>query len=242
MTGSENTLTVIVPALNEEKALEAVIREITATAGGMFDDHEIVIVDDGSTDGTGAIADRLAAASPRIRVVHHPQPRNLGGALKSGLGLARMHYVCVVHGNGGTPCEQLKRIWARRGEADLVIPHMLNARERPLAERLVSRAFTALLNLLFGLRIRYYLHHVLYRRELLAAVEIRTNSYAFQPEAIIKLVKRGCTYVEVGVEDNFDKHGPTRSYAPRNLAGVAAFLVTCLFDIYLRPGRVRTQR
>ncbi|MCE9613757.1 MAG: glycosyltransferase family 2 protein [Lentisphaerae bacterium] len=237
-----NTLTALVPALNEVANLESVVRIVESTAGACFDDYEVVIINDGSTDGTGAMADRLASANPRIRAIHHPKPRNLGGALKSGLAAARMTYVCVVHGNGGTPPDQLMKIWARHGEADLIIPYMLNAHERPLAAQLASRAFARLLNLLFGLRIRYYMHHVLYRHAQLAAVDIRTSSYAYQPEAIIKLVKGGCTYAEIGVADNFDKHGPTRSYALRNLAGVAGFLIRCMVDVYFRPHGKRVAR
>ena len=95
---AENTITLIVPALNEEGNVGPTVREIVAAVEGDFDDYEILIFDDGSTDGTGAEADRIGAANPKVRVVHNPVNKGLGWNYRAGIEEARMHYVTLVGG------------------------------------------------------------------------------------------------------------------------------------------------
>ena len=76
--GTRRRVSVLVPAYNEEQNLEGAVRDIVAAAGAVLEDYEILLVDDGSTDRTGALADRLALELPKVRVIH--QERNLGTA------------------------------------------------------------------------------------------------------------------------------------------------------------------
>jgi glycosyltransferase involved in cell wall biosynthesis len=235
-----NTISIIVPARDEEPRLAGVVRGLLKLAPRHFDDFELIIVNDGSTDRTAEVAEQLAREDARIQVVHHARPRSLGGAFKSGLTRAAGEYVTVVHGGGGTAPEELGRIWELKGRAAMVIPFIANFPERGAVRRAISRSFTNLVNLLFGLRIRYYLHHVLYRRAALRGIRIRTNSYAYQAEAILKLIRRGADYVEVGVRDVFEGKGPTRFHGPRNLAGVAWCLLACFIEVHLSRGYNRS--
>ena len=236
---SDKSISVVVPALNEAPYLAPAIQRITTVVAGHFDDYEVIIIDDGSTDQTGAIAEALREKDSHIVVVHHDRPQCLGGAFRKGLSLARMTYVTAVHGKGGTTAEALAAIWSRAGEADMVIPYILNAHERHWARRVISLCFRVLVNVLFRRKVRYYLHHVLFRRRDLEGITIRTDSYAFQAEAIVKLLQRGHTYVEVGVCDEFGEGGQTRSYRPRNVWGVVKFLCSTVYDIYVGSCRRR---
>jgi len=209
------------------------VERILRVVPGCFDEYEVIIIDDGSTDETGRIAETLCDENEHIAVVHHDRPHCLGGAFRKGISLAKMKYVTAVHGKGGTAAEALEAIWSRAGQADMVIPYILNAGERSPIRRLVSNAFRTLVNALFRLHVRYYLHHVLFRTRDLAAVTIRTDSYAFQAEAIVKLLRRGRSYVEVGVCDEFGEGGPSRSYRPRNVWGVAKFLLQTAYDVHI---------
>src|SRR5438552_666552 len=88
------SLTIFFPMWNEESYIEAAVDAARAVcsqlvAGGEIGDYEILIVDDASSDGTGAIADGLAATDPHVRVIHHPKNRKLGGSLKTGFAAAR---------------------------------------------------------------------------------------------------------------------------------------------------------
>ena len=76
--GMQRSLSVLIPALNEAKNLEQTVVRLIEALTITVEDYEIVIIDDGSTDGTGAIADQIAAANTNIRVIHHPTNKGLG--------------------------------------------------------------------------------------------------------------------------------------------------------------------
>ena len=85
----ERTISVVVPAYNEMGNLEAAVHDVLR-ALRTFDDYEVIVVNDGSTDGTGAVADRLAATLDKVTVVHHSPNRGFAASYQTGLAHARM--------------------------------------------------------------------------------------------------------------------------------------------------------
>lgn len=233
-----DTVTFVVPALNEEPNIERSLEAMVAAGAKWFEDYEILVYDDGSTDRTGAIAEEVARRHDRIAVFHNPAPKCLGGVMREGARRARMEYLVWGSSTGSHTLELWDRIFSRKGQADLIIIYPTNSHERPWIRRVVSRTFQSLLNLLFGLRLRYYNNSVLYRAELFRSAAHGTDSYAFQAEVIIKLIKRGCSYIEVPIVDDFSQENRrTNAFKPRNVAGVARFLWRTMRDVYGRPRR-----
>lgn len=223
-------ITIVVPALNEAANLAAAVARCGAVARQHFPDHEIVVVDDGSTDETGRIADGLAAADPRVRVVHHDRPRNLGYAYKAGVARARFEYVLMFPGDNEGSDEQLHAVMGRAGSADIVVNYISNAEVRSWRRRLVSRAFVALMNALSGFRLRYYNGTVLHRTGLVRSITIRTDSFAYQAEALVKLLKRGHSYVEVGTPITPRAGGRTKAFRLRNAIDVGRAVLRLVVD------------
>ena len=104
------SLSAFFPAYNEEKNVPAMVERLTAVLPPVSDDYEIVVVNDGSSDGTAAVADALAAADPHVRVVHHPVNRGYGGALKSGFTAGRKEYVFFTDGDGQFDVGEIGRL------------------------------------------------------------------------------------------------------------------------------------
>ncbi len=228
-----STLSVVVPARNEEANLERAVAALVPVVERRFDDYEVLVVDDGSTDGTGAVADELASRFPRMVAVHNEQPRGLGGVVRQGLAAAKMSHFIWVDGKGATSAEALDAILALRDEAELVVPYPTNQKERPLHRRLVSRAFVGILNVTFGLKLHYYTHVLLCRTDAARGIRVHSDSTAGLAERLIKLIKAGHTYVEVGVRDTYGDGGRrTKAFKPRNIAGVAAFYVRTIWEVY----------
>src|SRR5262249_36464357 len=146
---------------NEEAGLAQAVSILMDVLPRHFQQYEVLLYNDGSTDATGQIAEDLARCFDHIEVIHHARPQGLGRVLGAGLSRARMHYFIWVDGKGATTACALDRIFALRGRADLVIPYPTNQRERPLFRRLISRAFHGLFNLVFRLNLHYYTHLVL---------------------------------------------------------------------------------
>lgn len=228
---SEPSISLIVPALNEEKVVASVLEGIHAQVAARFPAFEIIAVDDGSTDGTGRIMDEFARTHAGVSVIHNPGNRGLGASFIVGLERAQHDYVMLLCGDGGLPARSLPVIFERIGTADLVIPYMDNLRRIKTPSRyLLSRAYTSLLNLLFGFGLCYYNGLPVYRRKLLSAIRINSQGFGFQGEILVKMLKSGCTFAEVGVE-GAEETGRSFALRPSNVLSVARTFVYLILEI-----------
>ena len=142
------------PAHDEEANLDGLVAEALETLPTLADAFEIIAVDDGSKDGTPALADALAAAHPGIvRVVHHPTNLGYGAALRSGFGAARYELVAFTDGDRQFKVADLGRLIERMAEADrpdVVVGFRIKRADPPLriayarAYRLANRIFFGL--------------------------------------------------------------------------------------------------
>jgi glycosyltransferase involved in cell wall biosynthesis len=216
----------VVPCYNEAPNLPATVAEIEASArdSGLAS-FEIVMVDDGSSDGTADAIRALADAKPHVRPVINPRNLGLGGAYKAGLRAAQGIHVMMVPGDNAHPAHGIAPIIAAADSADMVIPYVTNPEVRNLPRRLASRGFVALMNRLFGLEVPYYNGLVVHRLDLLREIEIETDSFAYQAEAIVKLLKRGADFITVGVEISTREHGGTKAFRVSNVINVLRALV-----------------
>ena len=227
----------IVPALNEEEAVNGAVSQIREAAKDWLDEFEIVLVDDGSTDGTGAVMDALAASDSRIKSLHNPTNLGLGGAFKRGVEAARLDYVIMIPGDDAHPADGIVPLLREVGKADLVVSYVLNPEVRPWTRRTISSTYTLLVNLLFGLWVPYYNGLTLYRRELVLSADLRTTSFAYQAELIGKLLRRG--HQAMFVPTRISERGSSRSKAFRlkNIAQVILTLLRLFWTVRLRGAR-----
>jgi len=229
----------VVPCFNEEDNVGPTVDSIRAAASGKRP-FEIVLVDDCSTDGTLARMQALAAADPRIRVVHNPVNLSLGGAYKRGVAVAEADYVIMIPGDDGFPAPSIAEILRHAGEADIVIPVVTNSAVRTWYRAMASRGFTTLLNWLFWLDVGYYNGAVLHQTARLHTIEIRTNSFAYQAEAMVKLIARGATYVHCYVPIQERAAGRSSALSWKNQLAVWRTIVHLVADVGLfrmrRPG------
>lgn len=223
------------PALNEEANIAAAVQEVLRALEGRCADYEVLLIDDGSRDRTGPLMDALAAANPRLRVTHNSRPRNLGGVFKQGLAMARHEYFMMVPGDNENPAQALVGPLQVIGAADLVIPFTVNRHVRPWSRRLASHLYTTLLNGLFGRRLRYYNGTIICRTSDLRTLSIRTNSFAYVSEIVVKLLQAGKHYVEVGVEIQPPRGRQSKAFTWRNVSGVFNALLWLCYDIHLSP-------
>ena len=224
-------LTFLVTALNEEEHIAGTVATIIAAAEHFSCDYEVLLVDDGSTDETAQIADALATENPRVRVVHNERNLGLGGAYKRGIQHASKEYVMWVSGDNAETTDNLVNIISHVGEADIVVPVLVAPKTRPWLRRLASKAFTLVVNSLFGLRIHYYNGSVVHRCALIRGIDIRTNSFAYQAESLVKLLKQGHSYVEVPYTSATYDGVFSHAMRPKNLLAVFKALIDLKADL-----------
>lgn len=242
-------LSIIVAALNEERNLAAAVDEITRVFGRLGGEFEILLFDDASTDGTGPLADTLAAADSRIRVFHNQRRLNIGGIYKAGIRQARYEYCLLLPGDNEVDIGQVARGVALLDRADLVLTYSANGQIRPLLRRTLSRAYVVLVNSLFGTDFSYTNGSNICRTELLRGITIRTDGFSYQTEALVKLVAKGVDFVEVGIAIRERTHGRSTALALRNWVAVAQALAWLWWDLRvsarspgIRRGRNLTAR
>jgi glycosyltransferase involved in cell wall biosynthesis len=190
------------PAHNEAENIAAMVAEALGALPALADEFEIIAVDDGSKDGTGAIADRLATEHAEFRVVHHPVNRGYGGALRSGFAASRMPLVAFTDGDRQFRIADLGRLTERMAEADtpdVVVGYRLE-RADPTIRKLYARFYRFALRVWFGLKVKDPDCALkLFRREALEGIRLESQGGFLSGELLIKLLQRKRTIVEVGI-------------------------------------------
>lgn len=231
------TLSVIIPALNEEGNLAAAVDTVLRAIGNRFADYELLIFDDGSTDRTGAIADELAAGNQHVRAIHNPRNMGFGYNYNRGVELARMEYVTMFPGDNEIPGEAIRAILNAVGEADIVVPYIATPSVRSGSRRLISATFVALVNFLFGLQLRYFNGPCVHRRTLLLSVPMRTHGFAYMAAILVRLIRSGCSYVEVPMPLQARQHGQSKAFRPKNIASVLSTIGELFWEVQIRERR-----
>jgi glycosyltransferase involved in cell wall biosynthesis len=231
-------LSVFFPAKDEAENVEAVVRDALRILPGIAERFDVTIVDDGSTDGTGAIADRLAAADPRVRVIHHQTNRGYGGAVRSGLLAATEPYVFYTDGDQQFDLGDLPRITARIGDADVVIGYRLK-RMDPRRRLVVAWVYNRLIRTMFGVGVRDVdCAYKLFRRDVFSRVpltRVHSNGAFFSPELLITLRAAGIRIAEVGVPHYPRTKGAPKGAPPKVILRAIRDLLLLRLSLWIRP-------
>ena len=208
-----NGLSFFFPALNEEDNVAPIVEEALTVLPRFADDLEITVVDDGSSDRTGAIADELARKDPRVRVIHHGTRRGYGGAVRSGLSSATKPWIFYTDGDRQFALDDLERLIAASDGADAVVGFRLK-RADPARRLVVAWVYNHLIGLLFGGGWRDVdCAFKLFRREVFERVpleRVRSNGAFFSPEMLITLGRAGIRINQIGV-----RHFPRTAHEPK---------------------------
>jgi glycosyltransferase involved in cell wall biosynthesis len=201
-------LSIFFPMWNEEHYVERAVRAAEEECQRLIDvgeigAYELLIVDDCSTDSTPEIADALAAADPRIRVVHHEVNRGLGGSIKTGFASVRGDV--VLYTDADLPVEMLELGRAlrvlRHYEADMVSAYRLDRTGEGPRRAVYSFVYNWLVQLTFGTRVRdINFAFKLVRRHVLDAARPVSEGSFIDAELVIRAQRLGFHIVQIGVD------------------------------------------
>jgi glycosyltransferase involved in cell wall biosynthesis len=192
-------LSIVLPCYNEAPNVADAVRAATGAAETHAADFEVIVVDDGSTDGTAQIAARLADADRRVRLVVHPSNRGYGGAVRSGLRAARMPWVLLTDADLQFDLRELEAFVPLAGDADLIAGWRI-ARQDPPYRRLNAAAWNWLMNQRFNVPVRDVdCAFKLVRRDLLEKLPLTSSGAMISTELVVRAVAAGAIVREVGV-------------------------------------------
>src|SRR6202043_2929038 len=177
-------VSVFLPCHNEEGNIERVAAGLEAELPRIAERYEIVVVNDGSRDRTSEIADRLAASNPHLKVVHHPVNRGYGAAVISGIAACHEPWGVLCDGDGQFAASDIARRAAKVPECDVVVGNRTH-RADPLMRRVNGKAWTVLMRLLLGIRVRDIDCGLkIFRRDLLEGLDLRAKGAMISAEQI----------------------------------------------------------
>lgn len=228
------SISVIIISLNEAGNINNVVDLVlNFLQKEGLNDYELILIDDGSTDETGRIIDELAAKSDRIKSVHNPTRKGLGYDFRTGISLASKDYVGWFPGDNEISPETIKNIFAKIGEADIIIPvYETPPLARSWYRRLLSAAYVALFNAIFGLRLKYFNGPCFFRRQLLSNVTMSTDGPAYMAEILVQLVKKGVPYIETPMYFKPRNYGKTSILKWKNVYLIAETIVRLFFRLH----------
>jgi dolichol-phosphate mannosyltransferase len=222
---ARRSLSVVVPAYNEAGNILGTLEAITTALDGLPLDPEILVVDDGSADGTGRLVEDAAARWPMVRLIVNERNLGFGATYRRGVEAATREHIVMVHGDNAWGAATLRPFFAHVGEADIIIGYTRDMwRSRPLGRTLLSKTFTALVNAITGRRLRYYNGLQIHRAAVLKALTIQSSGYGFQAEVLVKALRGAATYVEVPMELREREHGESKAFRLKNAVDVARTL------------------
>jgi dolichyl-phosphate beta-glucosyltransferase len=226
------TVSVVVPAYNEEKRLppylESIRQHFDSDLAGCY---EVIVVDDGSTDGMADLLERRAEGFPQLRIVGHSENCGKGAAVRTGVLAARGRYVLFADADGATPIEEERRLRAQlQSDVDIAIGSRRVAstevaRNRNPFRGVVGKSFAGLARLLLGLSVRdTQCGFKMFRHEVAVKLfpQMREEGYYFDLEMLILADRYGYRVVEVPI-NWADQPGSRMSFAREIPSMIGAF-------------------
>jgi len=216
---SRPSLSVFFPAYNDAPSLPSLLEKTFATVRPVFTDFEVIVVNDGSQDETGAVLERLRETyGPQLRVVTHAENRGYGGALRSGFAAATKDLVFYTDGDGQyDPGELLLLYEELRPDVGFVNGYKLE-RNDPRHRILIGKAYNQFARALFGVRIRDIdCDFRLIRRPLLESLQLTSTSGTICVELVRKLELSGWKFAEVGIHHYPRRHGRSQFFRLKSL-------------------------
>lgn len=219
MTDAKPDISLFFPVYNDEHTVRTVAQRAIELLEEVAGEYEIIIVDDGSPDASGAIADELAAGNPKIQAIHHPQNKGYGAAMQTGIAASRYDLICMIDGDNEYDVFDLKKMLAVSDYYMLVIA--FRYRKLYSTKRIfISFVYNAVLRLVFNSPFRDISTGIrLMHRSVFDGLELTSNSPFIGAELTLKSMLRGYPVGEVGIQTFPRSFGEGSATSMKNIIG-----------------------
>lgn len=212
------SLTLFFPVYKDEGTVRVVAEKSLDVLRSLTETFEIIIVNDGTPDRAGEIADQLASEYPGIiRVIHHPGNLGYGAAIRTGLVNARHEWICFIDGDDEYDVYDLPKLFRLRDYYDLIITFRY-AKMYSSRRQLISYVYNVILRILFRINYRdISTGFRLIRRSIVDELYLESNSPFIGAEIAIKTMLKGFRVGEVGIQTFPRKFGSSSSTSLKNI-------------------------
>ena len=193
------SISVFFPCYNEQENVGRTVEKALDVLEKLNADFEVIIVDDGSSDKTGRIADEIAGDHNKVKVVHHGRNLGYGAALQSGFKAATKELVFYTDGDGQFDINEMPPLLDLMEQYDIVSCYRLNRRD-PLIRKINAWCWTRLVCFLFGLKVRDIdCAFKLYKREIFDKIEMSSTGALIDAEILARAAHKGYRITQKGV-------------------------------------------
>lgn len=207
------SLSIFFPVYNDWGTIGSLVTQAIATAEKLTDDYEIILVNDGSKQMTVDILNFLEKTHPRLRVIHHPQNRGYGGALKSGIYACTKDLIFYTDGDAQYDVSEMTRLFEKMNEQVDVVNGWKLKRSDPFYRVWIGKAYHYFTKWLFKFKIRDVdCDFRLMRRKIFDQIYLESDSGLICVEMIKKITDAGYRFAEVPVTHHFRPSGKSEFF------------------------------
>jgi glycosyltransferase involved in cell wall biosynthesis len=230
-------LSAVFPAYNEEGAIRAVLEEADSALRGSGIVYEIVVCDDGSRDGTGAILQELAERIPALRIMAHERNRGIQATIEDLYNVARGDWIFLNGSDGQWKTAEVLRMLPLTDNPRTIVVGRRKVKHYTLWRGFVSAMYNLLPWLLFGVRTHDAGSIKLFPRKLLQDVTLQCTGVFREGERLIRAARRGYRIVPVDVDCAPRLTGKAGGAKPVLVAGAVRDLFLCWWQLVVRRDR-----
>jgi glycosyltransferase involved in cell wall biosynthesis len=229
------SVSAVFPCYNDARTIGGLIDQVHAALDPLVDEVEVIVVNDGSSDGSGELLDSLRCERPWLRVVHHPRNRGYGQALISGFSAARLDWIFYTDGDAQYDArEAAALVPLATADVDIVQGYKIG-RGDTWYRKLIGRTYHHMVKLLFGLRVRDTdCDFRLFRRTLFTGQPLTSTSGVICVEMMYRFQKAGARFVEAPVHHYFRPHGRSQFFRVPAIARSARQLASLWWGLVIR--------
>jgi glycosyltransferase involved in cell wall biosynthesis len=194
-----NSLSVIIPVYNEKCGLHDALREVLGELYHHGIEFEIIVIDDGSTDGSEVTLGKWSVEEARVKILHHERNQGKGSALRTGLSYASLEWVLFIDADRQIPSSTLNRFDIAADGAEVLIG-CRHDKQYTLFRRAVSAIYRVMACILFGLRVKDIgCPFKLIQRDLLRSLNLSASGFGFDVELLWRISQTGTPIIEIPV-------------------------------------------
>ena len=234
----KKSISVFVPAYNEEKNIRAAIQSIIKAVTFLTTDYEILVLDDCSTDRTADIVKAEIRKYKHIRLIHNAQNQGIGKSFKKAIALANKNYITVFPGDNDMSSKSLIDLFKKIEAADLVMSYPIDQKHRSIKRRILSFCFIKLMNIIFKLNVRYYNGPFITKLSLIKnTFNLKSKRFLIYAELKLRLIRMGYSYLEIPFEHTGRAHGMSKAVSIYNLLDTLSTIAFLMSDNTLNKKR-----
>ncbi len=224
-SSASRSLSIVIPAYCESDNILQTLDNVTRALESLPIRYEVLVVDDGSTDGTADLVASHAHRFPGVRLLVNERNMGFGWSYRRGVEEAALDHIVMVHGDNAWGHETLADLFSHVGDADIIVGYTRRmSQSRTRTRTVISKTFTLLLNVITRRRIKYYNGLQIHRQAVLKSLRIESTGYGFQAEVLVKSLRLTRTFIEVPMDLIERTGGESKAFRLKNVIDVARTL------------------